>query len=78
MMVSQKDDAGSEHEEDKLYNLMRGYTSLMIAEESDSSEDDDEDEASEDDNGEEDKSAEVVPEEKLFTFPYSQARKGGT
>ena len=32
MMVSQK-------VEDKLYNLMRGHTSLMIAEGSDSSED---------------------------------------
>ena len=39
MMVSKKDDAGSGQDEDKLYNLMRGYTSLMIAEGSDSSED---------------------------------------
>ncbi len=49
MMVSQKEDAGSGHEEDELYNLMRGYTSLMITEGSDSSEDDEGNEASEND-----------------------------
>ena len=60
MLVSQEEDAGSEYEEDKLYNLMRGYTSLMIAEGSDSSEDEGE-KGSEDDEKEE--SSEAVPEE---------------
>ncbi len=47
MIVSQK------VAEDKLYNLMRGHTSLMIVQGSDSSEDDEGDDSSEDDEGEE-------------------------
>ena len=48
MIASHNDEAESLHSdddedaEDKLYNLLRGHTSLMIAEDSDSSEDDEE------------------------------------
>jgi hypothetical protein len=48
MIVSQNEEAETQHSyerddaEDKLYNLLRGHTSLMIAEDSDSSEDDEE------------------------------------
>ena len=55
MMVSQK------VAEDKLYNLMRGHTSLMIAADSDSSEDEGEEGSEDDENNE---SSEAVPDER--------------
>jgi hypothetical protein len=57
------EDEGESAETD-LYNLMRGYTSLMITEGSDSSEDEGGEENEEDENEE---SSEVVPEESKTT-----------
>ncbi len=68
MMVSQK------VAEDKLYNLMRGHTSLMIAADSDSSEDEGEEGSEDDENNE---SSEAVPDERkkksvnaCLVYPY--------
>jgi hypothetical protein len=75
MMVSQK------VAEDKIYNLTRGHTSLMIAQGSDSSEDD-EGEGSSEDEGEEgseddenEGSSEAVPEEKPIAHMTSSASR---